>query len=334
MQVRSNAFFRASAIALAALILSSCTTPSTSPGVPSGGSATTIAREDAKIPRAVAPQPYDQRAATSIPHIPLKTNAILPFRADFMRRRLRRTPMSIVGSNDHEDTGVGFNESGRYTSLFALHQVHPGLQIVNPAGQQGTSFLYAPTTKDGCLENTTAYATNPAGTTADLGVFDWCNNGGFIAGVNIDRSFTRLYVRTIAGVAVFAMEIYTADLHPHTGSKWYSLIYNFVTHRWNEIAEVAEEPATPPFGGWSIFEFYFLPGPCPELPSISVGALSLFDTTIRHWRLITPALPDLVGNVSPGPPGSCFTDNSPLGATYKMERVFPYYYWNVVSTGP
>ncbi len=239
--------------------------------------------------------------------------------------------MSIAGPNDHEDAGVGFNVSGRYTSLFAIHQVHPGLQIVNPRGQDGTSFLYAPTTKDGCFENTTAYATNSAGTTADLGVFDWCNNGGFIAGVSIDTSFVRLYVRRIAGLAVYATEIYTPDLHPHTGSRWYSLIYNFVTHRWNAIAEIAQQPASPSYGGWSIFEFYFLPGPCPVLASISAGALSLFDTRTRQWRLITPWLPDVQGAVFTGPPGSCFVYNAPVGAMYKLERVFPYFYW-MVST--
>ena len=332
MQVASHAFSRASAVLFAAVLLASCSARDSSPVVPLGASSTTILSQDSNIPTGVAPQPYDVQTTSHIDRIPLSTNAALPFRADFVQRRLRRTPMSVAGSNDHEDTGVGFNESGRYTSLFAIHQVHPGLQIVNPPGQDGTSFLYAPTTKDGCFENTTAYATNSAGTTADLGVFDWCNNGGFVAGVNIDRSFTSLYVRRIAGIAVFVTEIYSADLHPRAGTKWYSLIYNFVTRRWNEIAELSEEPSLPPFGGWSIFEFYFLPGPCPVLPSISVGALSLFDTQLHRWRLITPSLPDLVGNVSPGPPGSCFVNNSPEGATYKMERVLPYYFWMVETT--
>jgi len=326
----SRAHFRVSSVLLAGLMLTSCSGGSTAPAVTQRAPAT-AATGDSNIAIASAPQPYDERATAPIDPIPLSTNAVLPFRADFAQRRLRRIPMSIVGPNDHEDTGVGFNETGRYTSLYAIHQVHPGLQIKNPPGQQGTSFLYAPTTKDGCFENTTAYATNPAGTTADLGVFDWCNNGGFVAGVNIDQSFTRLYVRTITGVPAFATEIYTRDLHPHAGSTWYSLIYNFTTHRWNKIAELSEAPASPPFGGWSIFEFYFLPGPCPVLPSTSVGALSLFDIKLRRWRLITPSLPDLQGNVSPGPPGSCFINNSSQGAMYKMARVSPYFYWEVVT---
>ena len=312
-------------------MVASCSTSNTSSVVPFDPS-TTAVEEDSNTPTGSAPAPYDSQTAYRLERIPLSTNAVLPFRTDFTEIRLRRMPMSIAGPNDHEDAGVGFNEAGRYTSLFAIHQVHPGLQIVNPAAQEGTSFLYAPTTKDGCFENTTAYATDTTGTTADLGVFDWCNNGGFVAGINIDQSFAHLYVRRIGDIAVYATEIYASDLRPHAGTKWYSLIYNFVSHRWNKIAELAEEPATPPFGGWSIFEFYFLPGPCPVLPSIAAGALSLFDTKLHRWRLITPSLPELSGNVSLGPPGSCFIYNSPQGAMYKMKHVSPYYYWMVTAT--
>lgn len=332
MLVASPAFFRASALLLSALMLASCSGHGTSPVLPQHLLPTTVASAESNFPVATAPQPYDAQTSTAIERTQLNTDVNLPFRADFTQRRLGRRPMSVAGPNDHEDTGVGFNESGRYTSLFAIHQVHPGLQLVNPPGQTGTSFFYAPTTKDGCFENTTAYETNPSGTTGFLGVFDWCNAFAFVAGVFIDQSFTRLYVRKVAGIAVFATEIYTADLHPHAGSKWYSLIYNFVTHRWDQLAELAEEPSTPPFGGWSIFEFYLLPGPCPVLPTTSVGALSLFDTQLHRWRLITPELPDLQGNVSPGPPGSCFVDNSPEGAMYTMQAVLPYYYWRVGTT--
>ncbi len=330
MKFNVRASSHGSVFAIACVLLVSCgggnatsVSPPTAPVAPSSD-------EGFYVADASPPQTYEIQSG-ALDRVPLRTDTLPLVGGRFIEQRFRRTPLSVVGPNDHEDAGIGFQGDGRYTSLYAIHEVHVGLQVPYPAGQTDTAFLYAPTTKDGCFENVTAYATTPAGTTEDLGVFDWCNNGGFVAGVTIDERFTRLYVRKIGGVPSYVTEIYAHDLHPHTGTKWCSLIYNFVTHRWNEIYELAQQPAAPDYNGWSIFEFYFVPGPCPKLPSISAWSLSLYDTHVRRWRLITPSLPQLSTSTIDGPPGSCFIDNSPLGAMYILNRLIPNYYWNVIS---
>lgn len=279
------------------------------------------------------PVPLDPSASdVDIDQAPVDTRVTIPEAMNLRRLRHGISPLSFVGQSDHEDAGVLFQGAGRYTSLFAIHEIHQRLQLPYLASQFGTEWLFAPTTKDGCLENVTVYLNHGTGTQMQFAVFDWCNAITYIAAVTVDDQFFDKYVRDVGrGVPAYVTEIYTRDRMPHPGTKWYSLIFNFRTHRWNAVTSIVQQPLAPDYNGWSIFEIYFLPGPCPRLPSISAAGLSLYDTETRSWRLLTPQRPDISTSSAFGPPGSCFVrDGGQRSATYKA-RIEPAYAWEVVS---
>jgi hypothetical protein len=278
-----------------------------------------------------APRPLDPDASdAAIDAAPFDTRASLPDAMNLRRLRHGVTPRSFVGPNDHEDAGIGFQGAGRYTSLFAIHELHPHLQLPYLPSQSGSEWLYAPTTKDGCLEHVTVYVNHGFGTEVQFAVFDWCNAITFIAGVTVNDRFVDNYVRDLGfGTPAYVTEIYTHDRVPRPGTKWYSLIFNFHTRRWNAVTTIAQQPLAPDYNGWSIFETYFLPGPCPRLPSIRATAISLYDTEARTWRLLTPRRRDITSSAWFGPPSPCWVPDDG-GATYRT-HIIPDHAWEVLS---
>lgn len=318
---------RAGLCSIALLVLVACSARSLPPFTPPHDHGDTISSVS-------EPQPLDPSAPDSaIDATSLHTDSLLPAIKGLNELHGRRTRLSVAVAGDHEDAGIGFNGNGRYTSLFAVHEIHPYLQLSYPSGATGNEFVFAPTTKDGCLENVTVYVRDQNGPTqVQFAVFDWCNTFYFIGGVNVDAAFVSKYVRmTSSDSGIYATEIYTHDRIPHAGTRWYSLLYNFETHRWNSIEQLTQQTSDVVYNGWSIFETYLQPGPCPDMPQTGAGDLSLYDTVRHRWRLISPSLPDLSTGASYGPPGSCFVPAPGPGVTYKA-TIVPDYAWSVTST--
>lgn len=266
--------------------------------------------------------------ASYINDSPLRSDA--PHPPNLHALRSREVPFSTVHNpGDHEDAGVGFNDTGRYTSLYAVHTFYPTLALSHPSGQAGTQWLFAPTTKAGCLENVTVYLNDGSGTQRQFSVFDWCNTIGYILSKNIDATFVHDYVRTLSnGRPGYQTEIYASSLKPTTGTVWRSLVYNHVTSRWDTMISLVQHKP-PTYNGWSIFETYYLQGPCPVTPTISASSIYQYDTVTRAWRLMTASLPGITTSSSSGPPGACFVADNTGPATYTFTLTSPYYAWTV-----
>lgn len=275
------------------------------------------------------PVPFGPRSPRSLLDVStMRSNAVLPINLKTLRYGIR--PRSSVQPNDHEDAGVSFQDSGRYTSLYAVHTLYPKFSLPYPSGQSGNEYLFAPTTKAGCLENVTVYVNGGYGTQPQFSVFDWCNSINYIYVHNIDPSFVEKYVRKVNGLPAYVTEIYTADGNPTTGTVWKSLIFNNQTSRWDAMVSLTQQNP-PTYNGWSIFETYFLPGPCPATPRIAATHIQQYDTITMTWKLMTPSLPGLSTGVITGPPGSCFVADSTGRATYRLKLPSPDYSWNIQS---
>ena len=277
------------------------------------------------------PNPFGPHSPQSLLDAPIvRSDASAPINLKTLRHGM--TPFSSVHNpGDHEDAGVTFQGSGRYTSIYAVHTLYPTFSLAYPPGQSGNEYLFAPTTKSGCLENVTVYVNGGSGTQPQFSVFDWCNNGGYILVKNIDNTFANKYVRTLSnGDTAYVTEIYTAAKKPHTGTVWKSLIFDNLTGRWDTMISLRQQNP-PTYNGWSIFETYFLPGPCPTTPQIGATHIKLYDTVTETWQLMTPSLPGLTTGVATGPPGDCFIADSTGPATYRFKLISPDYSWKVHS---
>lgn len=274
------------------------------------------------------PEPFGPQSPQSLlDNVQVTSDAPMPPNLNTLRHRLR--PLSSVGSGDHEDAGVGFDGSGRYTSLAVEHAIYPALTLAYPGGQSGNEYLFAPTTKDGCLENVTVYVNGGAGTQVQFSVFDWCNTISYILVKTVDGAFVSKYVyRRSNGEMFYCTEIYTASNKPTTGTVWRSLIYNNITRHWDTLATLVQQKP-PKYNGWSIFETYYLPGHCPVTPTIAANYIRLYDTVTGTWRSLTPGLTGLSTSVSTGPPGTCFVADTTGPATDTFNLVSPDYAWNV-----
>lgn len=307
-----------------ALALSACTSaaPPTSETPPATVGADAVASAE-------LPQPYDERSPAGLLNDhPIRSDAPNP--EDLRTLRARAIPFSSVHhTGDHEDAGIGFDETGsRYTSLYVVHTLYPQFMLSYPSGQTGTEWLFAPTTKAGCLENVTVYLNHGYGTQEEFAVYDWCNTISYILSKSIDATFVQNYVRTLAnGRTAYVTEIHASSHQPTVGTVWRSLIYNHRTLRWDTMVSLVQQKP-PTYNGWSIFETYFLIGPCPKTPAISASSIKLYDTVTQTWRLLTTTLPSISESSSSGPPGECFVADSTGPATYTFSDT-PYYSWTV-----
>lgn len=278
----------------------------------------------------VIPEPFGPQSPQSLREgVQVTSDAPPPPNLNRLRHGIR--PLSSVGTGDHEDAGIGFQGAGRYTSLAAVHTIYPALNLGYPSGQSGNEYLFAPTTKAGCLENVTVYVSDGIKTQVQFSVFDWCNSINYILTKTVDSAFVRKYVRRLSnGETVYSTEIFADASKPESGTVWRSLIYNHITGHWDTMASLVQQKP-PDYNGWSIFETYYLPGPCLATPAIAASHISLYDTVTRTWRLLTPELVDLSTSVSTGPPGACFIAGDTGPATYRFDLLATDYSWSVNS---
>jgi hypothetical protein len=310
-------------------VLTAACASSVAPGVSVRG--TSVARTGNGNSGDTLPEPFGPQSPQSLLDSPIvRSNAPAPINLKTLRHGM--SPFSSVHyPGDHEDAGVGFQDSGRYTSIYAVHTLYPTFNLAYPSGQSGNEYLFAPTTKAGCLENVTVYVNGGSGTQPQFSVFDWCNNGGYILVLNIDNTFVNKYVRKLSnGDTAYVTEVYTAASKPRAGTVWKSLIFNNLTGHWDTMKSLIQQNP-PTYNGWSIFETYFLPGPCPTTPAIAATRIKQYDTVTKTWRLMTPTLPGLSTSVTTGPPGDCFVADSTGPATYRLKLISPDYSWKVHS---
>jgi hypothetical protein len=284
-------------------------------------------QSEAAIPDDTAPAPYDA-ATDGAPDPALNT-------IDIRAQARRVKPESAVVSGGLYAAGITFEQPGafRYTSMFVIHQVHPNAQIPFPPSSNGfQAQLIAPWSSAGCIAVGTDFMqTGPMTSKSELVTGDNCNLGNLLTETPIDDSFTDHYVRRLAGVPSYVVQVHTTAVNPGLGSVWSALIFNFTTHRWNLLTK---EPAiiVLPSDGWSEFFPLLGSGPCPKTPTFSATAFSLYDTTEHRWELVRPGLPGLAPSiVDQGPAGSCFFDISTNGYEYNLERDVPDFYWQVDS---
>jgi hypothetical protein len=312
-----------SLVVVATIFLASCTggggQGSYQPQVSSNGNAQT----EAAIPDDVQPAPYDE---SGVPD-PVSNTVVIEKQARGVKPQSVTPPGAVDGQ-----AGITFDGHGRYTSLFAVHEVHPGAQIPFPPSSGGFSAqIVAPFSSAGCIAVGTQFLQLGSTTSSALITADNCNLNDILTSTPIDQTFTRTYVRKIAGVPSYVIQIDTPAVNPGLGAKWSALVFNFLTRRWNLLAEETSQVIPSPSNGYSAVAPFLGPGPCPQLPTFSAAAISLYDTKEHRWVLVSPNVPGLTTAPEPGPPGPCFTDNSTIGYQYKLERVLPDFYWQVDS---
>jgi hypothetical protein len=271
--------------------------------------------------------PISAAAAAAAPRVTFAGTSRVSAPLDFYARRALAGPRSthdvVTGDSTHQDAGVQSNDtSGSPVSgVRAFHSVYsPAAIDLEPSGGL-TQFLYAPTTKGpngDCLEFGTAYVDSGGGTSANFYVFDFCV-GGFELSIPIDANFMSTYTRERNGFTV-----YNAETIQGSGT-WYALLYNYARHRWECVYTTS---GTAGNNFWSIFEFYFNPGPCPPQPTFVAQDIRFYDPTQGTWNRTTPN--DGTGvSQTLGPPGSCFI----APATYHITFPDPNYNWHVTSKG-
>jgi hypothetical protein len=271
--------------------------------------------------------PIDATAAAAAPSVAVAAaSAAVTAPKDFFVRRGvasgSNTEGIVTSAFSHQDAGItsGDTSGSPVTGVRAFHAVYdPATIDLQPSGGL-VQYLYAPTTKGpngDCLEFGTAYTSSGGGTSADFYVFDFCT-GGFELSVPIDATFMSAYTRARNGFTVYNAETIQA------GSAWYALLYNYARRRWERVYATT---GTAGNNAWSLFEFYFNPGPCPQLPTFAAQNIRFFDPTHDTWSRATPD--DGVGlSQILGPPGSCFA----TPATYSITFPHPDYNWHVIST--
>ena len=271
--------------------------------------------------------PIDATAAAAAPLVALAaaSAAVSAPKDFFIRRAVARgsnTEGIVTSVLSHQDAGVTSSDTSGspVTGVRAFHAVYDPTTIdLQPSGGL-VQYLYAPTTKGpngDCLEFGTAYTDSGSGTSADFYVFDFCA-GGFTLSVPIDATFMSTYTRARNGFTVYNAETIQA------GSAWYALLYNYARRRWERVYATT---GTAGSNAWSLFEFYFNPGPCPQLPTFVAENIRFFNPTQDTWNR---AMPDDGVGLSQvlGPPGSCFT----APATYRITFPHPDYDWHVISS--
>lgn len=269
--------------------------------------------------------PISAAAAAAAPRVTFAGQAAVSAPLDFYMRRAvtgkRSTPGVVTSDSTHQDAGIESSDTSGspVDGVRAFHSVYSSTAIdLEPSGGV-MQYLYAPTTKGpngDCLEFGTAYTDSGGGTNANFYVFDFCV-GGFELSIPIDANFMSTYTRERNGFTV-----YNAETIQGNGT-WYALLYNYTRHRWECVYSTS---GTAGNNAWSLFEFYFNPGPCPPLPEFAAQDIRFYDPSQDAWIRTTPG--DGTGiSQTLGPPGSCFT--APVA--YNITFPDPNYTWHVTS---
>ena len=257
----------------------------------------------------------------------------------FAQMRLHsRTPQSVIPAGGaHGYAGIYLYGSGPYTGIYSVHSVYlPNTQLTIPypsgAAAGGQELIFAPTTKipNGCLENGSTYFSQGGNQTfAYFYVFDFCGAGGFVYLRGLDASFERDYVRRLEDVPSYVVESMANGSATNPASTWRSLLYNFSANRW-DLVYTQTGSALDNFG-WSIFEYYFLQGPCPpSLPLMQARQIKLYDPVLNQWVHATSGLSGFQTVTGPGGLYTCFVQHP---VSYGFNLVHPDWWWTVTSTG-
>ncbi|HEY9601255.1 MAG TPA: hypothetical protein V6C85_06560 [Allocoleopsis sp.] len=216
-------------------------------------------------------------------------------------------PTQLPGTGD-----TGFyilNGKGAY----AAHEINSDLNL--PVG--GDYTLYAPTLMppgNSCLESVTAYWRNSSMTDTGKawGVWDHCVKQGWVVFKTMDSDFMKNYVRRISHGHP---RYYTSVFKDITG-KWHAIIFNFNTGNWEDAYSITgfSQYST----GWTIFETYFPPANCPNLPNTSARSIRVLNDSANWSFLASP-------NTSSLQPGPCFPN------FYTFYVLQANYYWEVTT---
>jgi hypothetical protein len=279
-----------------------------------------------------------------------------PMRFDTRHAQLRstRSPLSSVVANVDADTehgadGIWLDAGGSYRALYAVHTVYPPAEVhlPLPAGATGQQTLFAPTThmpNGACLENGNAYYTYNGVLVGQFYVFDFCMNPPTYAFLTaLDDNFFAEYVRYVNRdkktgekevlpyyiTQIVASNKASQPLGPRT--TWTAMLYNHTTKSWDRVySNVGSTGAS--LGGWSIFENYFVVGPCPRIgPKFSIDALKLYNGDTHRWEFAAPQMTETTTSVNPFAQSNCFQDDATGLASYGFALKDPNYEWEVVT---
>jgi hypothetical protein len=265
---------------------------------------------------------------------------------------LRRHAVATAPPQDHEADGVFLfpNSDGQapsYTAIFSAQTAYEATQnpAPYPAGASGGATAFTPTTHlawGGCSETGTAYQdlNPPNGLEAYFYIFSFCGSGGFPYTYQIDSEFLKNYVRFIEKpYPQYVVETFSDRAVPDVRATWYTVLYNFRTHRYDVVGHVSSK-GTMISGnsfGWSISELYAAAGPCPLVAPTLLSGLSLYDAASREWQPVTPGLIDgAYSFVSQegGSSNSCFNGNGSATATLDYDTLDPNDSFSVLSPRP
>ena len=308
--------------------------------LPSGGAvaaADVLAVADTET---LHPLDYVRVRPQSLARATASTPAMTPDGDAFRQTRalgVRRTVESSAGSNDHEDAGEISGGGGPYTAVEALHAVYlRNVDVMSPPGLSGTQTLYAPTTKSpngGCLEAGTVYS-NTAGyeNPPNFYVYDFCANPTrFAYYAAIDAAWRRAYVRkSQTRLPSYDVSIGTSDAVPTAASRWTASLYNYQTKSWDLAYQ--STGLTSSIEAWSIFEFYYQPGPCPPLPAFEMHDLSYYNARTAAWEDVQPTMSASTTYPVSGAPGNCFVSDTTGKRSYVFTLLEPNSDWRVHST--
>lgn len=319
------------------------TTPSALvvPGTPTGTTAA-IALYPAPADPASA---INQLSAVRLTNQPDRT-AVFDVRHAQLTSDAGRTPLSSALQGDHGADGIGINPGGMYRGLYAVHTAYLATDL-QLQSRQGFDTLFAPTShmSDGaCLEVGNRYYNAGASVIAQFYVFDFCSTAPFFAFVTpLDENFQSDYVRVQnrdkgngekERLPYYITEIVASNKAKQpldATTTWTALLYNHTTHSWDRVySSVGSTGASS--GGWSIFEEYYQPGPCPLLgPKFSVDSLKLYNANTHRWELAAPQMDGKTTSVNPFAQSNCFNNDATGNATYFFFLETPNDEWEVAT---
>ena len=240
----------------------------------------------------------------------------------------RRMPRAWAGSADYEAAGVTIAPGGYYSAIYALQSAYSAAQmpIAYPAGSTDTSAIYESLTapNGGCLGNFATWINAGSGTQAVFSVYDYCAaSPAVVYQTPIDSAFLAKYTQpNSAGIPMYASEIYTFDLQPTATSQWASIIYNYQTGAYEQLAQstgVLSSRTT----GFALWTSELQPQACPVIPLMGADLVELYDNQRNRFELASPSMTDTTTHAqTPSAQAGCF-NASGGGTSYQFAMLAP-----------
>jgi hypothetical protein len=300
---------------------------------------------DVRVGTAAIPVPFDPSlplgnlGTTTLTNAYASVARMVP--RDFTRRRSSSGP--VAAQSDHEAAGIFTSPlyGPAFNAVFVTQTAYEATQLPfpYPAGASGVEHIFSPTTFMGwgnCLENSTYYNSSPTGQTAHFTVYNFCLPApAFVFDAAIDTRFLSNYVRVGPnGLPAYTVETFTPDLSPGSASKWYTILYNYATSRYDLIASAAAGGFAPTGGGWSIVEAYAAPGPCPRIAPSSASNIAFHAASGGTWLPQQPSLTAYTTSYfgfEAGSTNPCFNAAGSAPATLQFALTTPNSSWKVTS---